>query len=186
MRRWMRVKEMKKDVMEWREFNNVRSSNMPDGREVSLLECKVQIEDGWRKDVCGKNGRNREERLLSPLNTPEGREVMELDWSEWEREFIDERENEHHWKGDWWMGRREYWGCWDLRTVQMGGRQDGCCSIDDRIWNWSEKEMRGRCGIKWKKGCQMIKYSRWKGCEGIVVKIKKGRWWNCFKNNEMR
>ena len=32
----------------------------------------------------------------------------------------------------------------------------------------------------------MIKYSRWKRCEGVVVKIKTGRLWNCLKNNEMR
>ena len=32
----------------------------------------------------------------------------------------------------------------------------------------------------------MIKYSRWKGCEGVGVKIKTGRWWNGLKNNEMR
>ena len=33
--------------------------------------------------------------------------------------------------------------------------------------------MRGRCGIKCDKGGQMIKHSRWKGCEGVVVKRKK-------------
>ena len=43
----------------------------------------------------------------------------------------------------------------------------------DRIWNGSEKEMRGRCGIKFKKGGQMIKYSRWKGCERVGVKRKQ-------------
>ena len=57
----------------------------------------------------------------------------------------------------------------------MGGRQDDCCAIDDRIRNVSEKEMRGRCGIKCDKGGQMIKRSRWKGIEGVVVKIKTGR-----------
>ena len=31
------------------------------------------------KEVCGINERNRYERLLSPLNTPELREVMELE-----------------------------------------------------------------------------------------------------------
>ena len=54
----------------------------------------------------------------------------------------------------------------------MGGKQDGFCPSDDRILNGSEKEMRGRCGLKVKKGGQMIKYSRWKGCEGVGVKIK--------------
>ena len=33
--------------------------------------------------------------------------------------------------------------------------------------------MRGRRGNKFKKGGQMIKYSRWKGCEGVGVKIKQ-------------
>ena len=33
--------------------------------------------------------------------------------------------------------------------------------------------MRGRCGIKCNKRGQMIKNSRWKGCEGVGVKIKK-------------
>ena len=33
--------------------------------------------------------------------------------------------------------------------------------------------MRERCGIKRKKGGQMIKYSRWKGCEGVKVKFKE-------------
>ena len=46
---------------------------------------------------------------------------------------------------------------------------------DDRIGNECKKEMRGRCGIKIKKGGQMIKYSRWKECEGVGVKIKTGR-----------
>ena len=32
----------------------------------------------------------------------------------------------------------------------------------------------------------MIKHSRWKGCEGVVVEIKPGGLWNCLKNNEMR
>ena len=32
----------------------------------------------------------------------------------------------------------------------------------------------------------MIKHSRWKGCEGVGVKIKTGTCWNCLKNNEMR
>ena len=46
---------------------------------------------------------------------------------------------------------------------------------DDDKRNWSEKEVRGKCGIKCKKGGQMIKYSRWKGCEGVFIKIKTGR-----------
>ena len=33
--------------------------------------------------------------------------------------------------------------------------------------------MRGKCGIKYKKGDQMIKYSRWKGGERVGEKIKK-------------
>ena len=33
--------------------------------------------------------------------------------------------------------------------------------------------MRERCGIKCNKGGQMIKYSRWKECEGVIIKIKK-------------
>ena len=40
----------------------------------------IQASNGrWLKGVCEENGRNREERLLSPLNTPESREVMELE-----------------------------------------------------------------------------------------------------------
>ena len=37
------------------------------------------------------------------------------------------------------------------------------------------REIRGRCEIKCKKGGQVIKYSRWKGCEGVGVKIKTRR-----------
>ena len=33
--------------------------------------------------------------------------------------------------------------------------------------------MRGRCGIKVSKGGQMIKHSRWKGTDGVGVKIKE-------------
>ena len=33
--------------------------NTPEGREVSLLEFKSQMEDSWRKEVGGLNGRNR-------------------------------------------------------------------------------------------------------------------------------
>ena len=33
--------------------------------------------------------------------------------------------------------------------------------------------MREMCEIKCKKGGQMIKHSRWKGCEGVGLKIKK-------------
>ena len=33
--------------------------------------------------------------------------------------------------------------------------------------------MRVKCGIKFKKGGQMIKYSRWKECEGVGVKKKQ-------------
>ena len=40
-----RVNEMKKEVG-WRAFNDERSSNMPDGREVSLFEFKSQMEAG--------------------------------------------------------------------------------------------------------------------------------------------
>ena len=39
-----RVNEMKRE-MGWRIFNDVSSSNMPEGRDVRLLECKVQMED---------------------------------------------------------------------------------------------------------------------------------------------
>ena len=55
----------------------------------------------------------------------------------------------------------------------MEGRQDCCCTNDDRIRDGSEKEMRGRCGIKINKGGQMIEHSRWKGCEGFGRKIKQ-------------
>ena len=41
----MSKNEMKRE-MRGRVFNDVRSSNTPDGREVSLLEYKVQMEDG--------------------------------------------------------------------------------------------------------------------------------------------
>ena len=47
--------------------------------EGQFVGIKVQMEDGLRKDVCGINGTNRKERLLSPLNTPEGREVSLLE-----------------------------------------------------------------------------------------------------------
>ena len=46
--------------------------------------------------------------------------------------------------------------------------------------------MRGRRGIKCSKGGQMIKYSRWKGCEGVGVKIKTGKMMEWSQNNEMR
>ena len=46
--------------------------------------------------------------------------------------------------------------------------------------------MRGRCGIKCKKGGQMIKYSRWKGCEGVGVKRKNRKMMKWSQNNEMR
>ena len=32
----------------------------------------------------------------------------------------------------------------------------------------------------------MIKHSRWKGCEGVGVKMKISICWNCLKNNEMK
>ena len=36
----------------------------------------------WLKEEgCGKNGRNRVGRLLSPLKIPEGRDLMEFEWS---------------------------------------------------------------------------------------------------------
>ncbi len=35
------------------------------------------------------------------------------------------------------------------------------------------RKKRRRCEIKYNKGGQMIKYPRWKGCEGVGVKIKK-------------
>ena len=44
-----------------------------------MLEYKVKRKDGSRKAVHRKNGRNRKVRLLSPLKTPDGREVMELE-----------------------------------------------------------------------------------------------------------
>ena len=46
--------------------------------------------------------------------------------------------------------------------------------------------MRGGCGIKIKKGGQVIKYSRWEGCEGVGVKIKSGKMMEWSQNNEMR
>ena len=46
--------------------------------------------------------------------------------------------------------------------------------------------MRGKDGIKIKKGGQMIKYSRWKGCEGVGVKIKHRKMMEWSQNNEMR
>ena len=46
--------------------------------------------------------------------------------------------------------------------------------------------MRGRCGIKVNKGGQMIKHSRWKGCEGVGVKIKNRKRMELAQNNEMR
>ena len=46
--------------------------------------------------------------------------------------------------------------------------------------------MRGRCGIKVKNGGQTIKYSRWKGCEGVGVKPKTGKMMEWSQNNEMR
>ena len=46
--------------------------------------------------------------------------------------------------------------------------------------------MRGRCGIKCKKGGQMIKHSRWKGCEGVGVKNKNRKMMEWSQNNEMR
>ena len=49
----------------------------------------------------------------------------------------------------------------------MGGRQDCFCAIDDKTRKVCEKEMRGICGMKLKKGGQMIKHSRWKECEGV-------------------
>ena len=52
--------------------------------------------------------------------------------------------------------------------------------------------MRGRCGIKVKKGGQMIKCSRWKGSEGVGVKKKKqeddgmvSKQWNEMGNQEI-
>ena len=45
--------------------------------------------------------------------------------------------------------------------------------------------MRGRCWIKINKGGQMIKYSRWKGCDEVGVK-KKQRKVEWSQNNEMR
>ena len=46
--------------------------------------------------------------------------------------------------------------------------------------------MRGRCGIKVIKGGQMIKHSRWKGCEGDGRKIKNRKMMELSQNNEMR
>ena len=46
--------------------------------------------------------------------------------------------------------------------------------------------MRGRCVIKVKKGGQMIKYSRWKGCEGVREKIKNRKMMEWSQNDEMR
>ena len=45
--------------------------------------------------------------------------------------------------------------------------------------------MRGRCGINIKKGGQMIKYSRWKRCEGVVAK-KNRKMMEWSQINEMR
>ena len=46
--------------------------------------------------------------------------------------------------------------------------------------------MRERCGIKRKKGGQMIKHSRWKGCEGVEGKIENRKMMELSQNNEMR
>ena len=46
--------------------------------------------------------------------------------------------------------------------------------------------MRVRCGIKIKEGSQMVKYSRWKGCEGVGVKIKSRKMMEWSQSNEMR
>ena len=66
----------------------------------------------------------------------------------------------------------------------MGGKQNGCCSNDDRTRNMRKDEMRG--GIKKSKGGQMIKNSRWKGCEGVGMKIKNRKIMELSQNNEMR
>ena len=46
--------------------------------------------------------------------------------------------------------------------------------------------MRGRYGIKYSNGGKMIKYSRWKRCEGVGVKKKKRKMMKWSQNNEMR
>ena len=46
--------------------------------------------------------------------------------------------------------------------------------------------MRGRCGLKIKKGGQMIKHSRWKGCKRVVAKVERGKIVELSQNNEMR
>ena len=68
----------------------------------------------------------------------------------------------------------------------MGERQDCYRAMIIEQENGNEKEMRGRCEIKFKKGGQMIKYSRWKGCEGVEVKIKNRKMMEWSQNNEMR
>ena len=45
---------------------------------------------------------------------------------------------------------------------------------NERARNESEKETGGRCVIKRSKRGQMIKHTRWKGCEGVGVE-KKGK-----------
>ena len=78
---------------------------------------------------------------MSPLKTSEERDVMELEsrkryhWSIKERVVMN------------WRGERE------LSLLRFENNPDGretrwLLFNDDRICNGSEKEMRGRCGIK--------------------------------------
>ena len=50
------------------------------GREgCEFVGIQGSNERWLNEDVCGTNRRNKVERLLSPLNTSESREVMELE-----------------------------------------------------------------------------------------------------------
>ena len=77
---------------------------------------------------------------------------------------VEENEREGRWKRE----DKE----WSL-LKRPDGRETRLLEYnDDRIWNENEKEMRGRCKTKWSEGGQMIKHSRWKGCERVGVESK--------------
>ena len=63
----------------WRKGDELIGIEVYEWREESLLEYNAQMEYGWRNVACVINGRNRKVRLLSPLKTPECREVSELE-----------------------------------------------------------------------------------------------------------
>ena len=140
----------------------------------------------WRNKRVDRIDYSRLVKEVRASNTPSSRESMEFEYKYMLKNGLMKEEMNIIEKGGLMNGKER-----ELRLLRFDKSPDGretrlLLFNDDRTWNGSEMEMKERYEIKWSKGGQMIKHSRWKGCEGVGVKIKAERWWNCLKNNEMR